>query len=100
MRFLMTGGAGFLGSALANYLAEAGHHVRVLDDLSAGDRALLHPDVTIEELSSGEGLICKAGDRGAIILKPSGRAKLGSGGRSFSRRKYGCLSINIASLST
>jgi UDP-glucose 4-epimerase len=37
MRFLVTGGAGFLGAALANHLAAEGHHVRVIDDLSAGD---------------------------------------------------------------
>src|SRR5512136_1738404 len=41
MRFLVTGGAGFLGSALANRLAHDGHTVRVLDDLSAGDPARL-----------------------------------------------------------
>jgi UDP-glucose 4-epimerase len=45
MRVLITGGAGFLGSALANRLVEAGHHVRVLDDLSAGDPALLQRQV-------------------------------------------------------
>jgi len=43
MRFLITGGAGFLGSALANRLARAGHNVCVLDDLSAGDPARLDP---------------------------------------------------------
>ena len=48
MRVLVTGGADLLGSALANHLAKAGHHVRVLDRLSAGDRALLYPDVTFE----------------------------------------------------
>ncbi len=37
MRFLITGGAGFLGTALANHLVAQGHQVRVLDDLSAGE---------------------------------------------------------------
>lgn len=41
MRFLVTGGAGFLGAALANRLARDGHQVRVIDDLSAGDSARL-----------------------------------------------------------
>jgi len=37
MRILITGGAGFLGSAVANRLEADGHTVLVLDDLSAGD---------------------------------------------------------------
>ena len=45
MKVLVTGGAGFLGSALANRLVESGHHVRVLDDLSAGDQKRLDPRV-------------------------------------------------------
>ncbi len=45
MNFLITGAAGFLGSALANYLAREGHQVRGLDDLSAGDPSALSPDV-------------------------------------------------------
>jgi UDP-glucose 4-epimerase len=35
---LVTGGAGFIGSNLAAALVDAGHHVRVLDDLSTGPR--------------------------------------------------------------
>jgi UDP-glucose 4-epimerase len=45
MNFLITGGAGFLGSALSNRLVRQGHHVRVLDDLSTGDPNALDPDV-------------------------------------------------------
>ena len=45
MRFLVTGGAGFLGSALANRLATEGHQVHALDDLSNGDAARLAPSV-------------------------------------------------------
>ena len=45
MNFLITGAAGFLGSALANQLVREGHQVRGLDDLSTGDPASLSPDV-------------------------------------------------------
>jgi UDP-glucose 4-epimerase len=36
MRFLITGGAGFIGSHLSDLLVEHGHAVHVLDDLSTG----------------------------------------------------------------
>lgn len=36
MRVLITGGAGFIGSHLAEELLDAGHYVHVLDDLSTG----------------------------------------------------------------
>lgn len=36
MRFLITGGAGFIGSHLSDLLIENGHAVHVLDDLSTG----------------------------------------------------------------
>jgi UDP-glucose 4-epimerase len=41
MRFLITGGAGFLGAALSRQLISHSHDVRVIDDLSSGDRARL-----------------------------------------------------------
>jgi UDP-glucose 4-epimerase len=40
-RVLVTGGAGFIGSALVRRLAAAGTPVRVIDDLSIGQRAYL-----------------------------------------------------------
>ena len=45
MNTLITGAAGFLGSALANYLVKQGHLVRGLDDLSTGNPDSLHPQV-------------------------------------------------------
>ena len=41
MKILVTGGAGFIGSALANHLVSMGHRVRALDDLSSGDPSTL-----------------------------------------------------------
>jgi UDP-glucose 4-epimerase len=45
MQYLITGAAGFLGSALANRLAREGNPVRGLDDLSTGDPSSLSPEV-------------------------------------------------------
>jgi UDP-glucose 4-epimerase len=45
MRVLITGGAGFLGSALANRLVAERHTVLALDDLTAGDPRRLAPEV-------------------------------------------------------
>lgn len=41
MKTLVTGGAGFIGSHIASALAERGDEVRVLDNLSTGNRANL-----------------------------------------------------------
>ena len=45
MRVLVTGGAGFLGSTLANQLVARGYTVLVLDDLTAGDPRRLDSEV-------------------------------------------------------
>jgi len=49
MRALVTGGAGFIGSNLVDALVEAGDDVVVLDDLSTGFAANLHPAATLVE---------------------------------------------------
>lgn len=46
-RYLVTGGAGFIGSHLCDRLLAAGHGVRVFDDLSTGKRSNLPPQVDL-----------------------------------------------------
>lgn len=47
-RYLVTGGAGFIGSHLCDALLAQGHDIRVLDDLSTGRAENLDPRVTLQ----------------------------------------------------
>lgn len=54
MRFLVTGGAGFIGSNLVEALLERGHRVRVLDNFSTGKRENLSPFQNQIDLIEGD----------------------------------------------
>ncbi len=47
MRVFVSGGAGFIGSHLANQLHRRGHYVRVLDDLSSGEPSTLDAGINM-----------------------------------------------------
>ncbi len=50
MNFLVTGGAGYIGSHAVKRLIEAGHQVVVLDNLERGYRAAVPSDVPLEQI--------------------------------------------------
>jgi UDP-glucose 4-epimerase len=52
-RVLITGGAGFIGSHVADAFVRAGDEVTVVDDLSRGDRAQVPPAAAFHELDVG-----------------------------------------------
>lgn len=71
MRFLVTGGAGFIGSHLVEALLERGHDVVVLDDLSTGRRENIEPfleRVTWIEASVTDPDACAAATEGVDFV--------------------------------
>ena len=51
MKILITGGAGFIGSHVANLLTEEGHDIVTIDDLSSGKKENLNPKATFYHLN-------------------------------------------------
>lgn len=55
MRVLVTGGAGFIGSHVADAFLARGDRVTVVDDLSRGQEARLAPEAVLIKMSSRDG---------------------------------------------
>ena len=51
MKILITGGAGFIGSHVADLMIENGHDVAIVDDLSSGKKENINPNATFYHLS-------------------------------------------------
>lgn len=80
MRVLVTGGAGFIGSHLADRLVADGHEVRVIDDLSTGRTGNLPAEAAFHEGSILDGdLLDRATDGVEVVFH---QAALGSVARS------------------
>jgi UDP-glucose 4-epimerase len=54
MRILVAGGAGYIGSVTVEHLIEHGHEVSVIDNLSRGHRAAVHPAARFTALDLGD----------------------------------------------
>lgn len=68
MRSVVTGGAGFIGSAIAHKLAERGDEVVVVDDLSSGDRAAVPEGAQLVEVDIRDGDALQKAFAGAEVV--------------------------------
>ena len=77
MKVLVTGGAGYIGSVVTHDLADAGHEVVVLDDLSAGFAFTIPAGVEFHQLSVHEiGRVLTPGAGFDAVLHFAGRIEV------------------------
>jgi len=55
VKILITGGAGFIASHIADAYVERGHEVFILDDLSTGQKSNLNPKATFHQVDIADG---------------------------------------------
>ena len=79
MRVLVTGGAGFIGSHVADTLIAAGHAVTIVDDLSTGSRAWLNPKSTFHGIDIRSGQLAEvfAAERPEAVVHLAAQASVG-----------------------
>jgi UDP-glucose 4-epimerase len=85
MRILVTGGAGYIGSAMTDVLVQSGHSVVVYDNLSRGHRDAVPPEATLVEadLHNRERLLSTLkGERIEAVIHMAGEAQVGESMRN------------------
>ena len=79
MKVLVTGGAGFIGSHVADTFIRAGHTVAIVDDLSTGNRAWLPPQAAFHALDIRSGQLSEvfAAERPDAVAHLAAQASVG-----------------------
>ncbi len=102
--YLVTGGAGFIGSHLVGHLTDSGFRVRVLDDLSSGKRENLTPWMSRIEMIEGSVTdpdVCRAACEGVDYVfhqaaRPSVARSLAEPLRTHEADATGTLNMLVA----
>jgi len=102
MRALISGGAGFIGSHLAEELLRRGHRVALLDDLSTGARENIEHLVAREDVRFvkstvlEEGIVRSLVDEADVVFHLAAAVKL----RSLSEHPVRSLQVNVRGTET
>ncbi len=96
MKCVVTGGAGFIGSHLAEALLSEGHEVLVVDDLSSGRKGNVPPGAAFQKKNILSGISSALRGSNAVFhlaADPDVRASMSDPGRSFRLNAEGTLRL-------